>query len=917
MSSIFNPHKRRASVAKEKEKDKDKKRERKGSQSEDERKENEKKEMEFLSKNYTSDFVKYKLDNQPGELITCSECIKLVMKNVSTASERAGDTLEKFLDSVRNRTMTEENKSHFKMVVAEMLSTEKIHLTGLDILNTVFLEPMKKVGSDEAKSVASNVQGSINIVVQLHTKFRSIMEESFKDLSPEGLPLFNTQFSKQLSLLKMGSSYMTKYTQYLEQTTNILKKEKDVVKAQNKAKEDYIAAHSDVNNIQAISFYLILPIQRIPRYELLIRDMLKDAGKDYSGLESLIKAYNDAKESAKASNTLKTQLEEQDKLKFLKGIIKGSLKFGESTTRKFMCCGPMYWIPNLQEPPKELFYYFLFNDILIQTKPKKFHGESVKKQDGDMASWLYSREVDMEMKDLENCQFEVTDEWDVSAGWWIVSIKGSSAVPYPINLLMNNLGLNWKFAVNTEEEKNCWESIIYDQVLARKKTLENLSTRKKHSTTVSTVTPTIRQKFVTIDSEFIKYKVPNNMELVTCGDTIKNVIKSVIATCNSSSDNVVKMKEYVHNRTMTDENKSHFKMVYNEMLSSEKVHYLGFDILDKVYLEPMKNAGSSEAKSVATSIESAIKMLGSVSKNFQALMEEGLKDLTKSGLPQFNAKFTGQLGLLKMGSSYITKYTQYLEQTTNILKKEKDVVKAQDKAKEDYMAAHSDVKNIQAISFYLILPIQRIPRYELLIRDMLKDIGKDYAAMDNLIKAFEVARDSAKASNTLKTQLEEQDKLKAVLSMIDIQLDVLPSRRFLCCGPLYLVVNLVSRPTAQNFFFLFTDRLIGCNVKKMKGKDVKDEKSKEEAMEALCKLNSLDEIIAEQYVFEKVTDTIITEGSGIYAIEDTEKVKNIIHCKLNQIPYKFSCETKEEAEVWNSLLFDQIQRLNHNAKQKQ
>ena len=48
--------------------------------------------------------------------------------------------------------------------------------------------------------------------------------------------------------------------------------------------------------------YLILPVQRIPRYKLLIRELLKHTPVDHSDFESLEKALDDISESAKSNN---------------------------------------------------------------------------------------------------------------------------------------------------------------------------------------------------------------------------------------------------------------------------------------------------------------------------------------------------------------------------------------------------------------------------------------------------------------------------------------------------------------------------------------------------------------------------------------------------------------------------------------
>ncbi|KAL7722810.1 Rho/RAC guanine nucleotide exchange factor [Entamoeba marina] len=377
---------------------------------------------------------------------------------------------------------------------------------------------------------------------------------------------------------------------------------------------------------------------------------------------------------------------------------------------------------------------------------------------------------------------------------------------------------------------------------------------------------------------------------------------------DKSSGSVEEFFKSIDSRTMTEENKQHYKRVVSEMIGSENTHLNGLKILKEVYLQPIVDSGTehaSYAKTIASQIDSIIK----VHEKFLGIMRQSEKNAKGDELPFFGKEFVKCLQFLKMASNYITKYPEYLEKLTEILKKEKDIVKKQENAKEEYKKANPNITVIQAISFYLITPVQRIPRYEMLIRDMLKDVGSDFPDLADLKKAYLDAKTSAAASNTLKAQFEEIEKVKFINGLIDIDIGLTSSRTFICCGPMYLVKNLVSKPTERIYFFLFSDRLIGTSLKRFKGKDIKDEKQMLEAFNKLVKINNIEELA--DCAFSKELDAPLTDGSGVYVIKSGEFVKHLVHCKINQIPYKFSCDSKKEAAAWNSLLFDQIERINY------
>ena len=238
---------------------------------------------------FGNEYIKYKAAQKGAYLVTNGDLISNVVKVI----KQGGSSGKDFIQEIRERTMTEENKKHFRRVVSEMASSEKVHLDGLNVLNEVYLKPIVGSGDKDWMPLCKKIQTDIMMLINVHKKFHAMMETTLKNATEEKLPVFGEDFIKQLQFLKMASNYLTKYPEYLEQMTTKLSKEKNLIKLQEKAKEQYMKDNGV--NVQAVSFYLITPVQRIPRYELLLRDMLKDTGKDYEGLENLIKALNKPK----------------------------------------------------------------------------------------------------------------------------------------------------------------------------------------------------------------------------------------------------------------------------------------------------------------------------------------------------------------------------------------------------------------------------------------------------------------------------------------------------------------------------------------------------------------------------------------------------------------------------------------------
>ncbi|EMS16732.1 Rho guanine nucleotide exchange factor, putative, partial [Entamoeba histolytica HM-3:IMSS] len=71
--------------------------------------------MEILNKPMEDSYVKFKTSSR-GKLVTNGDIIKMVIKGLGHNSDQSGATVEEFFKQIDSRTMTDENKKHFKRV---------------------------------------------------------------------------------------------------------------------------------------------------------------------------------------------------------------------------------------------------------------------------------------------------------------------------------------------------------------------------------------------------------------------------------------------------------------------------------------------------------------------------------------------------------------------------------------------------------------------------------------------------------------------------------------------------------------------------------------------------------------------------------------------------------------------------------
>ncbi|ELP91978.1 rho guanine nucleotide exchange factor, putative, partial [Entamoeba invadens IP1] len=937
-----------------------------------------------------------------GSLVTSGNVIASITKKLLQGSgPDVKQSDEEFFARVDQKEMTPKDRDHYCRVVVEYSQTECSHIHGLELLIDVYLEPMykesKKVLKKEDSEFITVVITQVKTLIEVHKNFLEMFQQGLLKTKAGELPTFGIEFVKSLQFLKMASQYIGNYNTYVTRLTKILEADPIFEKVIKKAKEKYVTGENlenlSVDAIQPMSFYLITPIQRIPRYELLIRDMLKDVGKDFPDLENLKNAYLQAKESGRGVNTTRMQIEENEKFQLVRDLIKGELVIKDQAARKFIMAGSIYFVENVNTPPVTLLYVFLFNDVMLETLPTTVDGVVVDWNNPESVKTAYtSLNSKRDVKELSKCSFDLVRELPFTLGQCVFKpIHDTSEVKNMFSILLREyktirgvakdfptLG---KYSALTQEDKEVWESVIYDQfryiddsIENKEKLLKNkdenlaselsriqnskqrsfsvtsgsgissnssqstgsgqqlsdgssvvssescsttiVGVTKPVTTTVPLITPTEVQKPPKPFS--IQHITSNPGSLITSGNVIAVVTKYLSDwenTEKSSNDN--DFFKAIDERMMGEKEKAHYRRVFHEMTETERIHLNGLKILKEVYLTPITKSSVQDTVTFVKPIVSQIDLLLTTHQKFLEMMEKA-EHVSEGEFPIIGADFVKNIQFLKMAATYISKYSTYLMGITDILNKEKDVVRNQNKAKAEYLKVHEGSK-VEMISFYLITPIQRIPRYELLIRDMLKDVGKDFPDVEQLKKAYLQAKECGRGVNQTRMQIEEGEKMTLVKNAIDNfpQLENVSSRKFICCGPLLSVMNMKDFPSNMVFVFLFNDLLIETKVVKYNKVEMKNESTYDPVLfKELSEIKAIEDINVAHFEFNSIF--FLRPNSKVMAQNDSMMVKNVfmfmafeeiekngVKSETHTCP-KYSAISEDQKEAWKSVINDQI-----------
>jgi len=241
----------------------------------------------------------------------------------------------------------------------EILSTEKTYVANLKSLNEHFLVKLKHAIEQEPKFRISDQQladmtSNVPTLVQFHQMFYDDMVES--NDPPAAIIKYGDYF-------KMYTRYMNDYDKAV-QAINQQRKNK-----RYKAFVQAFEQSGEANNLDLMSF-LIMPVQRVPRYVLLLRELKRHTQPDAPAYEVIKQAMKKVTGIAAAINETKRRVENMSKLMELQNRIAGDYPSLVQPHRSFLRegeAGSLETSGLLGSVKVKEYILFLFSDVLIWT----------------------------------------------------------------------------------------------------------------------------------------------------------------------------------------------------------------------------------------------------------------------------------------------------------------------------------------------------------------------------------------------------------------------------------------------------------------------------------------------------------------------------------------------------------------------
>jgi len=259
----------------------------------------------------------------------------------------------------------EETKDTRYLVAKEILDTERTYVINLGICIKVFLKPLQDdyvcaIEKEELRNLFSDIE----LIYQFNKMLLVQLESRLREWSTD--QTLGDVFLQVMEFLKVYSNYIQNYDNSISMMSKLQKRE-DFSNFLLECKKELGKSSNE------LSAYLILPVQRVPRYKLLLKELLKNTTHDHKDYTKLLEAESRMGEMAVFLNEKKREAENILKLFEIREKFRGDFELEITPMRRFIQEGIF---DDTKTSAKCVLY--IFNDIIICGTIRNQNSEKIK-----------------------------------------------------------------------------------------------------------------------------------------------------------------------------------------------------------------------------------------------------------------------------------------------------------------------------------------------------------------------------------------------------------------------------------------------------------------------------------------------------------------------------------------------------------
>lgn len=282
------------------------------------------------------------------------------------------------------------------LVALEMVVSEERYVKSLQALVAHYVHPLKQqnvsvgVPVDKATAMFSTVE----LLVAFHEEFMPTLKRAVnlqvarEDKGEEGLKCtkwlaeMDTAVQAKLTtavpsmdvaqVFLKYADYLKMYTQYIAAYGHAMK---TINSFRNNPKFQEFLQEKQLSSGQSILSFLIMPVQRIPRYEMLLKEVIKNTRPKHPEIPSLKEAFAKIQSVAMYVNMRQRAMDDLTALMELASQISGDMSSLIQENRRLIRQGDLVKLSSSLVSKTKVRRVFLFNDLFLwTTTAQRFRG---------------------------------------------------------------------------------------------------------------------------------------------------------------------------------------------------------------------------------------------------------------------------------------------------------------------------------------------------------------------------------------------------------------------------------------------------------------------------------------------------------------------------------------------------------------
>ena len=343
-----------------------------------------------------------------------------------------------------------------KQTIAELISSEETYINFLTKVKDLIIVPLKSKEDVISAAVQRKIFSVFDVILNYNGTFLKELLKA-RETNPD-CPNVAKPFKLVGNFLKVYNLYVENYDAATQVTEEQLKSNQkfrkfiDGVNTEHKKELGY-----------PLSYYLIMPVQRIPRYVLFLKNLLEYTENDSKMHEELVDSFKLLSQVAEQINKRQRLKYQTNRVTEIQAALKGDFIDPVNPQSRNLINPRRYLVleGKLLIKQKNI-YAFLFNDMLMFTTTK----------DGGSSDPRYKL---IESYDLLKTQVETTDETQSELSFTITVTKGSGTETFAVLCDSLSSRSDWVSMLSAEIKKRTSE---HEEQVIREYMVEDSKTPK-------------------------------------------------------------------------------------------------------------------------------------------------------------------------------------------------------------------------------------------------------------------------------------------------------------------------------------------------------------------------------------------------------------------------------------------------------